>query len=369
MIKKIGFLTSSRADYGISFPLIEILKNDIRFDLTIIAFGMHLEKKYGNTVNEILIDKSLKVKKIKCMPNSDFPVDISSGMGKIIIEFSKFWKNNKYDLIIAIGDRFEMFSAVQATIPFEMKLAHIHGGETSLGSTDNIFRDQITLASSLHLTSNFHHSKKVEKIIGNNKNIYEIGSLSLLNFKNSALPSWSKVSKKFKISDENFALVTFHPETINANKNYDHVKILRSALSTLCNKINLVITLSNADSFGKLYNDLMIELKDKFSNKIFLVGSFGKLNYFSALNNCKFILGNSSSSLIESATFNKFAINVGNRQLGRIRNKNVIDVDFNENKIIEKSLELLNVKKYSGKNIFQTGKNINYVIDEIYKFS
>ena len=111
----------------------------------------------------------------------------------------------------------------------------------------------------------------------------------------------------------------------------------------------------------------MIELKDKFSNKIFLVDSFGKLNYFSALNNCKFILGNSSSSLIESATFNKFAINVGNRQLGRIRNKNVIDVDFNENKIIEKSLELINGKKYHGKNIFRIEKSINYVIDEIYK--
>lgn len=368
MIKKIGFLTSSRADYGISFPLIEILKNDIRFDLTIIAFGMHLEKKYGETVNEILINKSLKVKKIKCMPNSDSPYDISLGIGKIIIEFSKFWKNNKYDLIIAIGDRFEMFSAVQATIPFEMKLAHIHGGETSLGSTDNIFRDQITLASSLHLTSNFHHSKKVEKIIGNNKNIYNIGSLSLHNLKNLILPNWTDVCEKFKIIERDFVLITFHPETVNQEKNYDYIKVLRSALSILCNKINLVITLSNADTYGKLYNDLMIELKNKFINNIFLVNSFGKKNYFAALTSCKFVLGNSSSALIESASFNKFAINVGNRQLGRIRNKNVIDVGFDKNEIIEKSLELLDIKEYNGINIFQSETNINNVIDKIYEF-
>ena len=112
----------------------------------------------------------------------------------------------------------------------------------------------------------------------------------------------------------------------------------------------------------------MIELKNKFINNIFLVNSFGKKNYFAALKTCKFVLGNSSSALIESASFNKFAINVGNKQLGRIRNKNVIDIGFHKNEIIEKSLELLDIKKYNGKNVFQSETNINNVIDKIYEF-
>ena len=262
MIKKVGFLTSSRADFGISIPLINALKFDVRFDLTIIAFGMHLEEKYGNTVNEIYQDKLLKVEEVKCMPNGNQPIDISYGQGKILSKFSKFWKKNKFDLVIAIGDRFEMFSAVQASLPFELKLAHIHGGETSLGSIDNIYRDQITIASSIHLTSNVFHSEKVERIMGSKKNIYNIGSLSLYELKTLNLPNWNDVCQKFKIINAPFVLVTFHPEAINAENNYEHVKLLKSVLGKISSLINLVITSSNADTYGNIYNDMMFDLSN-----------------------------------------------------------------------------------------------------------
>lgn len=365
--KKVGFLTSSRADFGISIPLIDALNDDERFDLTIIAFGMHLEKKYGETVSEIYEYPSLKIKKVKCMPDGNQPIDISHGQGKIISKFSEFWKKNKFDLVIAIGDRFEMFSAVQASVPFEIKLAHIHGGETSLGSIDNIYRDQITIASFIHLTSNVFHSLKVEKITGSKKNIYNIGSLSLYGLRNLNLPSWKDVCKKFKIINLPFALVTFHPETVNAESNYRHVKLLKLILEEISSKINLVITMSNADTYGNLYNKIMLELSIKKPENIFLIQSFGKLNYFSALNSCKMVIGNSSSGLIEAASFNKYTLNIGNRQLGRVRNKNVIDVDFDKNQIIDNFEKILNNDFYEGDNIYNTEFKFEEILNILYE--
>lgn len=368
MIKKVGFLTSSRADYGISVPLINALKSDTRFDLTIIAFGMHLEKEHGNTVKEIYKDKSLKVEEVEYMPNGNQPIDISYGQGKVLCKFSKFWKKNKFDLVIAIGDRFEMFAAVQASVPFEVKLVHIHGGETSLGSIDNIYRDQISIASSIHLTSNVLHSEKVQKIIGSKKNIYNIGSLSLYELKTLNLPNWDDVCQKFSIINAPFVLVTFHPETINAENNYGYVKLLKSLLSEISSEINLVITSSNADTYGNLYNDMMIDLSIKKRKNIFLVNSFGKLNYFSALKSCKLVLGNSSSGLIEAASFKKYTLNIGNRQLGRVRNNNVIDVKFDKSEILENFNKILKNSTYEGENIYSSRVKLEEIINILYEF-
>lgn len=369
MIKKLAFLTSSRADFGISIPLIKALESDERFDLTIIAFGMHLEEKYGNTVSEIYQYHSLKIEEVKCMPSGNEPIDISFGQGKILSKFSKFWETTQFDLVIAIGDRFEMFSAVQAAVPFELQIAHIHGGETSLGSIDNIYRDQITIASSIHFTSNVLHSAKVERIKGSKKNIYNIGSLSLCDLETLNLPNWEDVCRSFDIINAPFVLVTFHPETINAESNKEHVKLLKTVLLEISSTINLVITSSNADTYGNYYNNMMTNLRNERPNNIFLVGSFGKLNYFSALKHCKFVLGNSSSGLIEVASFNKYTLNVGNRQLGRVRNKNVIDVAFDKNEIITKFRQIMDYDLYEGDNIYNSKLKLEEIADALYLFS
>jgi len=368
LIKKIGFLTSSRADYGISTPLIRALNIDKRFDLTVIAFGMHLEKKFGFTINEIKSDKSLNIKEIKYMPQGHKPKNISSGQAKVMIEFAKFWSENSFDTVIAIGDRFEMFAAVQSSVPFEVKLIHIHGGETSLGSIDNIYRDQISIASSIHFTSNAFHSLKVQKLSGKKEMIFDIGSLSLHELDKLKIPKWSDVCKKFNIINKPFVLVTFHPETIDAQNNHSHINVIKTVLTEICSKVNLVITLSNADTYGNLYNKLMNELSSNNPDNIFLVNSFGKLNYFSALKSCQLVLGNSSSGLIEAASFNKYTLNVGNRQLGRVRNKNVIDVKFDSSKILQKLNQLLIDNFYSGDNIYSTKMNLKDINNIIYEF-
>ena len=142
---KIGVLTSSRADYGIYKPLLEKLSRDNRFNLIIIAFGMHLQKHHGFTISEIRRDNFGAIHTVLGMPDKDSPIEISKGYGALIINFSEYWSLNKFDHVFALGDRFEMSAAVQAGIPFEVNFSHIHGGETTLGAIDNIYRHQIKL--------------------------------------------------------------------------------------------------------------------------------------------------------------------------------------------------------------------------------
>ena len=190
------------------------------------------------------------------------------------------------------------------------------------------------MASSFHLTSNEHHSKKIKRILNSDNNIFNIGSLSLLNLKNICIPNWNKICDKLKLKKQPFILVTFHPETINPKNNFRYLEILKSVFENISSEVNLLITSSNADTYGDLYNNLFYNLSQKHPKRIFFVKTLGKLNYFSAIKNCEFVLGNSSSGIIEAASFKKYALNVGDRQLGRVRNDNVIDVEYDKDKII-----------------------------------
>ena len=196
---KIGVLTSSRADYGIYLPLLDKLKFDQRFQLEIIAFGMHLQNSQGNTIGQIIKDGYKVIHKVGKMPDSDGVVDISKGYGDMVVSFSEFWNQNNFDVVFALGDRWEMSAAVQASIPFELKIAHIHGGETTLGATDNIYRHQITLASSYHFTAAEVFSERVKSILGSDKNVNTVGSISLEDINKLQLPSWGAVKNRFDI--------------------------------------------------------------------------------------------------------------------------------------------------------------------------
>ena len=230
---KIGVLTSSRADYGIYKPLLSRLKLDKRFDFEVIAFGMHFQIQHGTTINEIEQDNYNKILKVDGMPTGDSPIDISAGYGNLVTAFSEFWNKNSYDWVFALGDRFEMSAAVQAGIPFEIKFAHLHGGETTLGAVDNIYRHQITLASKLHFTAAEDFSERVEHLITKNDCIFNVGALSLSNINDVKLPKWVNVCEKFQLPSVPFVLSTFHPETVELEKNREYVDVLMDTLSEL----------------------------------------------------------------------------------------------------------------------------------------
>ena len=364
---KIGVLTSSRADYGIYLPLLDKLKKDVFFDLEIIAFGTHLSDKHGFTLADIIKDEYDTIHEITSLVDDDSEKGIAVSYGNTIIKFSSFWDRHKYDLVFCLGDRFEMSAAVQASIPFGLRLAHLHGGETTLGAIDNIYRHQITLASQIHFVASDNFLNKVRDIIGFSKAIYNVGALSLDGVKKIILPDWSDVRRLFDIPNKEFILITFHPETLNSSQNKIYIETIYEVLNELCKKYHLVITLSNADTMGSLYRESSKELKTKNPNNITLIENFGKYNYFAAMKASKILLGNTSSAILEAASFGKFAINVGNRQLGRLRSNNILDVPYNKTLIINAVNEVINQGPYTGINKYykpNTALNIIKIITE-----
>ena len=362
---KIGVLTSSRADYGIYLPLLNKFKKEELFELEIIAFGMHLQEEQGLTIRQIDQDSYKKVHRVSSMPAKDDVKDIAYGYGQIIIDFAEFWSNNRFDWVLALGDRWEMSAAVQASIPYELKIAHIHGGETTLGAIDNIYRHQISLASKLHFTAAEEFSKRVCEVIGEDTGIYTVGSISLEEISEVQLPEWSEVRERFDISFDQFILVTFHPESVSSNENIKYAQIAYEVLLTLSDFHNILITKANSDALGSFYNKAFRQLELKRPEKVKLVDSLGKWNYFSALRNCEFVLGNSSSGIIEAASYGKWVINVGDRQKGRLRSDNIIDVSYKAQIMIDTVSKIRFNTKYQGVNKYVLPNTCETIINTL----
>lgn len=362
---KIGVLTSSRADYGIYQPLLKKMKVDKSFELEIIAFGMHLQTNQGNTLGAIYKDGFKKVHVVGTMPEEDGVYDIAFSYGLLVSDFARFWKKNTFDLIFALGDRWEMSAAVQCSIPFEIKLVHFYGGETTMGAIDDIYRHQITLASQLHFTATDIYARRVAQLKGDEKNIFSVGSMSLESFDNLCLPMWPKVKESFQIPFDSFILVTFHPESIGAAKNVEYSNTVFNTLKELTTKYNLLITAANSDAMGSIFNKKYLELEKLYPTRIRLVQALGKLNYFSAIKNCQLMLGNTSSGIVEAASFKKWVVNVGERQKGRLKNENVLDAPFDEGKILT-TLDLISINnKYDGTNIYYRKGSVSKILKEI----
>lgn len=349
---KIGVLTSSRADYGIYNPLLKLLRDNDEIELHLIVFGMHLMSKYGSTLSLIEKDQFGQIHQVTGMPSSDDVLSVTEGYGDLIKQFGKFWSTNRFDHVICLGDRFEMSAAVQASIPFEVSLAHVHGGETTLGATDNIYRHQITLASKFHFTATDQFRDKVIELIGEKDNVYSVGALSLDGLKEVALPDWKSVCLEYDLPDNPFILITIHPETVGAQKNTQFAKETLRALLEISNRWNLVITMPNADVEGSVYREMLLGLKKKKSEKVHLIENFGREKYFSAMKACDFLLGNTSSGILEAASFGKCVVNIGDRQKGRLQSKNVINVPFNSNEIVKGAINAGQASLFEGKNLY-----------------
>lgn len=354
---RVGVLTSSRADFGIYLPLLRKLKKDSFFNLKIIAFGTHLSSFYGETIKNIEESGFKIAYTINSMLLSDTPEAISTAMGLTLIKFADFWKlhNRDFDLVICLGDRYEMFAAVIAALPFQIPFAHLHGGEKTLGAIDNVLRDAITLASKFHFTSTENSKKRVGQLIECNERVFNIGALSLDNITELNLLTIAEFETKWNVDlSKKTILTTFHPETVAHGKNNKFVDELISALLSLKN-YQVLITMPNADTAGILIRQKLIK---NFTNnpRITLIENLGAQSYFTALKYAAFLLGNTSSGIIEAASFGKYVINLGDRQKGRISGENVIHTPITAKEIIAAVLKIENLETFSGKNVyFQEG--------------
>lgn len=331
---KIAVLTSSRADFGIYLPLLQQLESDSFFSLEIIAFGTHLSDEHGRTISEI---EKYNFEIVHAVPTPVLNTtshDIAKNIGEIIGIFADFWASNSYDYIIALGDRYEMFAAVTATTPFVYKVAHIHAGETTLGAIDNIYRHAISLMSKLLFVSTEIYKEKAIQINPDAKT-FNVGALSVDNLKHIEFLSVNDFNLKFNIDLElPTILCTFHPETVNLEKNITYIHELLSAFTDLILNYQIVITLPNADTVGDQIRQIILEYGQR-NPSVKIIESFGMVGYLSCMKYCKMMIGNTSSGFVEAAYFPKWVINIGNRQDGRIISQNIINIPVEKQEILE----------------------------------
>ncbi len=360
----LAILTSSRADFGYFIPLLNLFKNKINYDL--VVFGTHLSKKHGFTKNYI-IESGYKIKhEVNVDIIGDSSSDISKIIGNTFLKFADFWGKTNYDMILCIGDRYEMFAAVSASLPFNIKIGHISGGEETFGAIDNIYRHSLTLMSFIHFTNTKLNSDRVSQIIGSSKNIFHTGSLGIDNIVQTKLYTSQDFKELFNFNiDSPFLLFTFHPETVNYKSTQIHVDTIRDLLSEIDQTV--LVTMPNADTSSSLVRNALHEAS-KVNDKIFLLESLGSRGYYTALDKCDFVFGNSSSGIIEAASFSKYVINIGERQLGREYGNNIIHCKIDKKEIIAVMKNIKKMPKLDGKNIYGCGNARSKIFKELKKF-
>jgi GDP/UDP-N,N'-diacetylbacillosamine 2-epimerase (hydrolysing) len=353
-MKHIAVLTSSRADYGIYLPLLKSLKSDKYFRVTIIAFGTHLSPLHGYTLNHILDDGFEVDYRIESMLEGDTGNAISSTIALTIMKFTELWQEHgvDFDLVLCLGDRYEMFAAVIAGVPFGINFAHLHGGEKTLGSLDNFFRQSITLASRYHFVSCEAHARRVSVLIESENHIYDVGALGLDNLSTLPLISKKEFFNRFGVDLGNpTILVTLHPENSSADENEANAEELAKAMLAL-DKYQFLVSLPNADAHSLVIRQRFMKLPDESANRITCHENLGSQSYFTAMNYCALLLGNTSSGIIEAASFRKWVINLGKRQEGRVQSRNVVNIPFSK-KLIHNAIATIELNPdYDGINIY-----------------
>lgn len=366
MSVKIGILTSSRADYSIYYPLIKALNLLPNSNIEIIAFGTHLSEEYGYTVNQILADGFDVPHRIdNCYSIGDTPYDIANAMGNTLLQFSKFWESNQFDLVFCLGDRYEMFAAVSASVPFQVKIAHLYGGEKTEGAIDDCLRHAISLMSKFHFTACEAYKTRVIELTSNTDNAYNFGHLSIDNLERLPLLNAEELQIKTGV---NFAkptiLCTFHPETINYESNGIYAQEICNAFSELT-EFQILITMPNSDTGGAIIRS-SFETLAKTHNHIFTTENLGTIGYLSAMKHCKMMVGNTSSGFVEASYFPTTVINLGERQTGRIITPNIFNTPISKQQIIEAiRINSNNTYENTKIQIYGTGNTSELICNEV----
>ena len=357
--KNISFFTGSRSEFDIFFPLINKLSENKNISNNIIISGSHFDKKYGYTIKYVNSKiKNLKIKNISKI-NIDIKRDISFISSQLILKVSKIIKKNNIHFLILVGDRYEAMSTALSCFLNQTKIIHFHGGETTKNMIDEQFRYCISKLSSYHFVST--QNNKINLIKNSiKKNIFVVGSMSLSNLfektYNQNLPFLKK----------SYVLFTYHPIS-NEEKNISEVKEVFKALKKLAKNFNFIITSPNQDPGNQLIFDEIESLVSKNNKKVIFVESLGAEKYFNLIKNSLFVMGNSSSGIIEVASFGKYFLNIGERQYGRERSRNTLDAKAEYKDIMLKFDKVFSKSKINKtfKNIYHKRNTLQIVVKKI----
>ncbi len=332
--RKVCVVTGSRAEYGLLYWLLKEIQKNAFLTLQLAVTGMHLSPQFGLTVREIEADGFVPDAKIEMLISSDTPTAIAKSIGLGVIGFAGALEQLRPDLLVVLGDRFEIFAAVQAAMCARIPIAHIHGGELTEGAIDDAIRHAITKMSHLHFVAAEEYRKRVIQLGEAPTRVWNVGSLGVEAIQRMKLMSRYALSKSvgFDLSKPYF-LVTYHPVTLCSPQERGGVDSLLSALQAFPEH-RILITGINADANNSEIRQSIAEFSSRHVRRVHCVMSLGQQRYLSAMRYADAVIGNSSSGLIEAPVLNVPTVNIGARQRGRIRALTVIDVPENEKAII-----------------------------------
>jgi GDP/UDP-N,N'-diacetylbacillosamine 2-epimerase (hydrolysing) len=308
------------------------IKDEPSLALQIIATGMHLSPQFGNTYQEIEGDGFVIDRKVQMLTGSDTPVGIAKSMGNGMIGFADALDELHPDLIVVLGDRFEIFSAVAAALIARIPVAHIHGGELTEGNFDDALRHSITKMSHLHFVAAEEYRNRVIQLGESPDRVFNVGGLGVDNVEKNELISKKVLERElgFTFQEQNL-LVTFHPVTLESDSGVQQLTELLDALDSFP-EIGLIFTMSNADNGGQLMNR-MVEAYTSSRDNASSYRSLGTVKYLSTLACVEGVIGNSSSGLLEAPSYKVGTVNIGDRQKGRLQAQSVISCDPDKRKI------------------------------------
>ena len=335
-LRKICVVTGTRAEYGLLFWLMKEIEKDDDLELQVVVTGMHLSPEFGLTYKEI--EKKFKIdKKIEMLLSSDTAVGISKSMGLAQISFAEAYEELRPDILVVLGDRYEIFSAAMiARIP----IAHLHGGETTEGAFDEPIRHSITKMSHVHFTATEEYKNRVIQLGEHPRTVFNVGGLGIENIKRLKLLNKEEFEKSinFKLNQKNI-LVTFHSVTLESDTTREQFQALLDAVDWL-EDTHIIFTKANSDTNGRIINQMIDKYVAKNSRKSAVFTSLGQLRYLSALQFVDAAVGNSSSGLAEVPTFKIGTINIGDRQKGRMQADSIINCIPIKKSIMEAFKEL-----------------------------
>jgi GDP/UDP-N,N'-diacetylbacillosamine 2-epimerase (hydrolysing) len=327
MIRNICVFTGGRAEYGLLRPLLDEIKQDHSLQLKLLVGGMHLSREFGLTYKAIEDDGFFCDEKVEMILSSDTPVSTCKSIGLGLIGFSEALTRLAPDFFVVLGDRFESMAATLAAFVCQIPVAHIQGGESTLGAIDDQFRHSMTKMSLLHFVAADDYRKRVIQLGEDPSRVFNYGAINVEAMKEIALLDKARVEREINFSFGSACLlVTFHPVTLEKNTASEQFSQLLDALSSF-KALKIIFTKTNADTNGRVINSLIDKYVEENPKNAIAFTSLGQLLYINTLRYVDAVVGNSSSGIIETPTFKVPTVDIGDREKGRIMAANVINCE------------------------------------------
>jgi UDP-hydrolysing UDP-N-acetyl-D-glucosamine 2-epimerase len=374
-IRTICAVTGSRADYGLLSPVLRGLRDSEKFELKIVATGMHLSPEFGLTYRVIEENGFRLDEKVEMLLSSDSEIGVAKSIGLGVIGFADSFERLEPDLVMLLGDRFEIFAAAQAAMVERIPLAHLFGGDTTEGAFDEMIRHSLTKMSHIHFVTNSESERRVCQMGENPELVFNVGSPGLDVIKEITYLGREELEKNLKIAFQKVnILLTFHPSTLEGYSSQGQIKELFSALEEVESThkdVALIFTQSNADTEGRLIGAMIEEFARKGKHRSSFV-SLGQERYLSMMRAVDVVVGNSSSGLYEAPAMEVPTVNIGDRQKGRLRATSVIDCRAERGEILQAIQDAMDMDCSGIANPYgdgESGRRIVETLESIPSFS